>query len=126
MWCLGGEAKEMDEADKEAIIDRYNERFIKFGYSPKALGWDKGLQGLRYHILLSHWPLQNKTILDFGCGFGDMFEYCCRHDYRVNYEGININENLLAEGARRHPGTQLSKRDAFVEGLARKYDYIFS
>ena len=54
----------------DTTITRYTERFDKYGYSPKTLGWDKGKQNIRFDILISQFDLLNKSILDIGCGFG--------------------------------------------------------
>ncbi|MEA2017618.1 MAG: hypothetical protein U9N59_04145, partial [Campylobacterota bacterium] len=63
--------KSMPKTDKETVVKRYSDRYKKFGHSPKSLGWDKGKQNLRYHILFEEFDLENKSILDIGCGFGD-------------------------------------------------------
>lgn len=116
----------MEPFDKESIIRRYSKRLKEFGYDPKTLGWGKQRHKLRYYILLSQWELTNKSILDFGCGFGDMFSYCKEMGVNVIYEGIDINPELIAEGEKIYPQANLKVRDIFEEGLDKKYDYIFS
>ena len=66
---------------EEKVKKSYQELLSKFGKSPKTLGWDKGKQYLRFHELTSLWDLQNSSILDIGCGFGDFVNF-------LNYEGI--------------------------------------
>ena len=39
------------EDDKKKVISRYTERYNKFGYDPKSLGWDKGKQDIRFDVL---------------------------------------------------------------------------
>lgn len=115
----------MNELEKQAAIDRYNERLDKFGYDRRTLGWVKPQHFLRYHILLSHWDLTNASLLDFGCGFGDLYGYCCDLGIAgLDYLGIDINQRLLEEGAKRYPNAKFSCRDVLAEGLPATYDVI--
>lgn len=116
----------MDKKEKQLLMESYNERLQKFGHSSKTLGWTKGRHELRYYILLSHWNLENKSILDFGCGFGDMYGFAKKKGLKINYFGIDINKNLILEGKKAYPDANLEVRDAFEQGLDRNYDYILS
>ena len=33
--------------DRRGLADRYRDQYARYGYSPKALGWDKGKQRVR-------------------------------------------------------------------------------
>lgn len=117
----------MDEQDKKELIERYGKRLRENGYSPEALGWTKRKHRLRYHLLLSYWNLDSASdihLLDFGCGFGDLFRFCAESNYGVRYTGIDINEELIAVGRRQHPDARLVACDAEVEGLGEDYDII--
>ena len=116
----------MNNKEKNMVIERYNKRLQEFGYSPKTLGWSKSKHNLRYHILLSLWNLDGTDVLDFGCGFGDMYGYAKQIGIKFNYHGIDINENLISLAKQIYPGANLATRDVFQEGLLQKYDYIFS
>jgi SAM-dependent methyltransferase len=116
----------MNEAEKQRVLASYSERLKKYGYSPRTLGWPKGRHRLRYFILLSQWPLAGTEILDFGCGFGDMYAYCREQGLDMDYEGMDINPDLIAEGLRQHPSARLFVHDALRDGLTRDYDYVFS
>ena len=116
----------MDKAEEKIVLDRYNKRLAEFGYSPKTVGWFKSRHKLRYHILLSHWELEGKEILDFGCGFGDMYGYIKDHNIKVSYSGLDINDKLIAEGKKIYPEANLFVKSPLLEGLDKKHDYIFS
>jgi SAM-dependent methyltransferase len=115
----------LDEQEKRETIARYNERLDQFGHDPRALGWSKLQHRLRYEVLLSHWNLTDTDLLDFGCGFGDMYAYC-RETGRsdVRYHGLDLNPRLIAEGAKRYPKADLKARDAVADGLPKGYDVI--
>ena len=116
----------MKPAETQLVIDRYNKRLSQFGHDPRTLGWTKRKEDLRFHVLLSHWNLRDSTILDFGCGFGDMSKYCEKVDSTIRYAGVDINAQLIAEGKKCFPGADLLSLNAFEEGLPGQYDYIFS
>ncbi|MBI3591582.1 MAG: methyltransferase domain-containing protein [Candidatus Melainabacteria bacterium] len=120
----------MDNLEKQMIIERYNKRLSEFGYNPKTLGWgEKMRHNLRYNILLTHWDLNGKSVLDFGCGFGDMYGYANKINLKIKYHGIDINENLIAEGKKIYPDANLYIKDIFDEKnekSEKKYDYILS
>lgn len=90
----------MPQSDKDLVIDRYSNRFKKFGNHPKTLGWDKGKQDLRYHILFEEFNLEGKSILDIGCGFGDANKLLMDKVSNYTYVGIDIVEDLIVEAKR--------------------------
>lgn len=115
----------MDEDEKQETLDRYNRRLAEFGHDPRTLGWHKRQHLLRYEILLSHWNLDKADLLDFGCGFGDMYAYCqASNRASARYHGLDLNSNLIDEGKRRYPGVDLFARDVLIEGLPDVYDVI--
>jgi SAM-dependent methyltransferase len=114
------------DEEKERVLRTYDERLAQYGHDPRTLGWPKRRHRLRWTILVSQWDVRGRSILDFGCGFGDMYAWCRDKKLDVDYEGIDINPKLIAEGKRKYPDAKLSVRDALVEDLERTYDYAFS
>lgn len=53
----------LNEEDKKWHIDHYSEMYDDFGYGPKALGWTKGKQDIRFDVLTSQIDLTDKRIL---------------------------------------------------------------
>ena len=72
------------EKDFEHIINHYDKLYKAHGYSDKSIGWGKRRKKLRYHVLCSKFNLNDSTILDFGCGFGDLWDYI-----NLSYTGFN-------------------------------------
>lgn len=104
----------MDQQDRNKIVHDYSSRYHRYGYSPKTLGWDKGKQDIRFSILTAPFYEEGKKILDIGCGFGDLNNYLSKKEYRYEYCGIDIVENLIAEAKTRHP-EQTFILDDFLE-----------
>ena len=117
----------MNKEEKEKIIDRYSKRLKEHGTSPKTLGWDKERHFLRYHILLSLWKLNKNTkLLDFGCGFGDLYDYLSINKIYLKYEGVDINHDLIKAGKEIYPGANLICNDFLNCQTNNVYDYIIS
>jgi SAM-dependent methyltransferase len=106
------------------VLERYDRRLAECGPSPAALGWTKNRHVLRYHVLLEPWRLESGRLLDFGCGFGDMYAYCRERFPGVAYEGIDLNPSLVEAGRARYPGAHLSAINVLRDGLTGSWDVI--
>lgn len=75
----------------------YNDRVNNYGLSSKSIGWKNyEQQKLRFDYLTSTLDLNNKIIMDIGCGFGDLANYLAvRNIHFKQYIGIDISENML-------------------------------
>jgi len=111
------------------IVESYQRLFALHGYSPKALGWDKGRQFLRFHQLTSHWNLNGASILDVGCGFGDFVAYLrARNTEAFTYTGIDLVEEFIEEGSRRFGADNVSFVRSPLEDYAppAAFDYVIA
>lgn len=118
----------MPEVDKNIVIDRYSKRYKEFGYSPKSLGWDKGKQELRYHILFEEFDLEGKSILDIGCGFGDANKLISQRTKNYTYLGIDIVEDLINEARMQYKNSQNINfiLEDFLKIEIEEYDIVVS
>jgi SAM-dependent methyltransferase len=119
----------MDSKDKENYIKRYTERFHQFGYDPRTLGWsdDKIKQKLRFIALANVGDLNNKTILDIGCGFGDFYGFLKDLKINVNYIGIDIVPILLENAKKLWPSANFYEYDILNDNwLNLEADYVFA
>lgn len=117
----------MNEEDIKKIIEIYSNQLRQYGVSPKALGWDKERANLRFEILCSQWNLNNTSILDFGCGFGDFYGFLNQKNITgCNYLGIDVNSRLIEIAKNLYPTATFKACNIFKESLKSKYDYIFA
>jgi|WetSurMetagenome_2_1015567.scaffolds.fasta_scaffold08945_5 ubiquinone/menaquinone biosynthesis C-methylase UbiE len=112
----------------ENIIDKYNKLYCEFGISNRSLGWgEKERSTLRFKILTEHWDLKGKKILDFGCGFGALYEYINKNiTSNFKYIGIDINENFIkiAKAKFKDKKCEFLLQDILKKKLPRNYtDY---
>ncbi len=87
----------MRNFDLKKIKKFYNNKFELHGSSLKSIGWsNKKDQYIRFEKLISNYNLKNKTILDVGCGFGDLYVFLnLKKNYNVKYIGIDISDKIL-------------------------------
>ena len=78
------------------ISQYYDQLIRKHGItSSGAVGWSSGKQEIRFLDLLKNLDLQNKySILDLGCGRGDLFEYLKNFSTSKDYSYLGCDVNL--------------------------------
>ena len=116
----------MNDKEKIKALDRYNERLNKYGYSPKTLGWLKERQDVRFSVFSQIGALNNQSILDVGCGFGDLYGYFKNEGVEFDYLGCDINENLIEIAKNIYPDAKFIVQD-FEEGVYdSNFDWVFA
>jgi len=114
------------EHDKKAAVDRYNKRIAELGETVQAIGWrDAEQQELRFAVLKSIGSLDGRSVLDVGCGFGDMVDYLREEGLDVEYTGVDINPSVIDIARGRHPDARLALRDIVTEPFEEQFDYVF-
>jgi len=116
----------MNHKEKNEVIKRYSDRLEEYGTHPKTLGWDKERHFLRYQILLSEWNLKGASLLDVGCGFGDMYAFTVENNLQVAYTGVDINQDLIDAGKEKYPEAHLKAKDVINATTENEYDFVVS
>lgn len=104
----------MKRFDTSAAAALYNNRFDEHGRDIKTVGWGSARdQRLRFEVLLRGLNPTGKTILDVGCGLGDLIPYLEeRTDGDFHHIGINIARKLVDDGMK----TYVNARREFHTG----------
>ena len=91
----------MDKKDiqsfSEQTVSRYSNRFKEMQHSIRTLGWgSKEQQEFRFAEVLKRLDAKGKSILDIGCGFGDLFNFMksCSFDFD-KYIGWDITPDFI-------------------------------
>lgn len=115
----------LDLKDKNDIVKLYNDRYKCYGYSPKTLGWKKGKQDLRFNILTSFYNFENKSVLDIGCGFGDLNRILKNKSANYKYLGIDLSESLILKAKDIYEGDNIKfcEGDFLEKEFEEKIDY---
>lgn len=108
-------------------IDIYNEVADKYGTSSKAVLWDDPqTQYLRFSELVKSLDLDDcrKTLLDVGCGNGELYKFLNFMGYRGQYVGYDINEKLLAQARSHFVDINVHNKNIMSEEIGRRFDYV--
>ncbi|MBI5204494.1 MAG: class I SAM-dependent methyltransferase [Nitrospirae bacterium] len=116
----------MDELAKEYIVDFFSKKLMFFGNAPAAVGWSAAGQRQRYECILKLLPLEGHSILDFGCGKGDLYGFLKEKGINAEYTGIDINQTLIEMASRNFPDTEFLTLDIDTDNISGTYDYIIS
>lgn len=116
----------MDAKSKNQILSFYNYHFKKYGDSPEALRWTPQGQLKRFYTLLDIAPdLNNKKILDYGCGMGDFYKFLTQQGIHPRYTGLDINENFIHLAKSKYPECTFKVMSIENLSLEGYFDYIF-
>lgn len=98
----------MNEIIKGSVAKYYGDKIKKFGKTAKGVDWNsEASQSMRFQQLLK--VVDNTghgfTILDYGCGYGAMYEYMSKIYDDFNYTGFDIASEMI-EAARENLGEE--------------------
>ncbi len=110
----------------KTIEQFFNTSAKEYGATLDALNWgSKRTQELRFHILSEIAPLEGKSILDVGCGFGDFFYFLQEKlHYNINYTGVDISSEIVKEAREKYPTLNI-KHLNILEETIEAHDYVF-
>lgn len=113
--------------DKIRLVRFYNQLIAQYGLqSPKAVGWnDDHSRKFRYEILCRVGNLDKRSVLDIGCGFGDLYGYIKDQRKDAGYKGIDINLVMIDEARQKYPDADFELAD-FGEFPNEKFDFVLS
>jgi SAM-dependent methyltransferase len=123
-------SKPLNSKDRQNIIRYHQERIRAYGpASSMALGWNTRLnQQLRFGVLASIADLSNHSVIDAGCGRGDLAPFLGEKFKGIRYTGIEqVKEfTTLAKKQYGHlTGVQFVEGD-FLGTALQEADYILS
>lgn len=121
----------LTEKQRLRIQTRHNHSVNLFGYNYKALFWTSAkIQEIRFKMLAQilnpsvslEKPL---SILDVGCGFGDLKPYLESQGFEFNYTGIDISPSIVQSAGFKYPNIKIYQGDIFDFKIAdNQFDYV--
>ncbi len=116
----------LSQVQRKRVSESQRYALIQHGYHPHSLLWiNKEVQELRFKILADVGISSGDSVLDVGCGFGDFANYLAKQNTPVEFTGIDVSDELLAEGRRQFPDFNLIHGDLFdLNPDENSYDFV--
>jgi len=118
----------MIESDEQKRISEYYDHLVdQYGYDPRACDAStRESLRVRYRVLSDVMDLTNKSVLEVGCGFGDLGAYLKRKYKRVHYTGIDISSRMIEEGRKRYPKVPLYHLNVLDMNPHQQFDAVLA
>ncbi|WP_081853734.1 methyltransferase domain-containing protein [Candidatus Magnetobacterium casense] len=93
----------MDTLAKEYVVSFYDNTLRLHGDRPEALRWTSQGQMLHYEGLVATDDIIAGSVLDYGCGKGDLYQFLRQKGYHIQYTGMDINPRLITKAKKITP-----------------------
>ncbi len=107
----------MNNSSNPSRRDRYTRMFYAHGEGPKALQWaNYKAAAIRYRELVQDINFNDKSILDAGCGMGDLLPFIyATGAQNFNYLGVDLTEVFIDVASKRFDGHKFRVADPFTD-----------
>lgn len=110
----------------EDITEDYERSLHAYGESPKSLlWWDYRSMAIRFRELVKDVPLDGKSVLDAGCGMGDLLPFLYAKSTSFRYLGVDKNPGFIEIAKKRYEGHNFKVADPFKNKIG-DFDVIIS
>lgn len=100
--------------DFSNLTEDYEKSLRQFGPGPKALlWWDYRSMAIRFRELVKDLPVQGRSIMDAGCGLGDLLPFLYAKSTEFNYLGVDKNKGFIDIAKKRYEGHEFRLGDPF-------------
>lgn len=114
----------MTDPSLDKLIANYRELFLKYQKGPEVGQWSAEGQRFRFLKLLEVGNLSGASVLDVGCGLGDLYPVLAERFGSINYSGIDIVPEIIAEAGKRNREGRFYCQNLIEEPLDAKFDYV--
>ena len=114
---------------EEKMKQHYYPRLEKYRETHEILDWEnRKAQFARFRVLIENVNLEGKTVLDVGCGCGDLFDMLNDEGISTRYTGIDILEGMVEKARELHSDGRFLCGDIFRDSSAceESYDVVFT
>jgi SAM-dependent methyltransferase len=116
----------LEKQDKDRLLCFYDRSLRLHGPdSPLSLHWTSPEDQLvRFSILSRVGDLSGRSVLDVGCGVGDLYGFLSRRFSGFSYLGIDIVPEMVKQAKLKYPRARFEVADTC--SLNAKFDYVFA
>ena len=121
---------------REEIIARFNEA-MRAHYGPLLAAGRQGHQVVdwasrrsqlaRFAVLADNVDLEGASLLDAGCGVGELWAYLKDRNIRCDYLGVDLMQQMTERAGRLHPDGRFQCADILTQDPfgGRRFDVVF-
>lgn len=114
-------------ASSEEIREAYRKKYAEHGNDPKSLFWKSlGASHQRFRQMWAEIDFNGKSVLDVGCGFGEMAKFLTKRYEGVRYVGVDIVPEFMNIARERYSNLRFEVRDYFEDPLPEKFDIVLT
>lgn len=127
MTSMSPEPRRKDRV--RAIRAHYEPRIAPARPHYDILDWASPVtQEARFRVLADNVDLRRQSLLDVGCGLGDLLAYLLRRKVDVDYTGVDVSEKMVQAALQRQPVGRFLHADVFAEPCpfpAGSFDVVY-
>jgi len=98
----------MKKEQRKRIIDKHRDSLTRYGHHANALYWSsREIQEIRFRVLAEIGIESGDSLLDVGCGFGDLKRWFDAQEMLVDFTGIDLSPDLICVAQEKHPNATL-------------------
>jgi len=103
----------------------YQKKFAKYGLDPRSVQWKSlGASHQRFRQFWSEIDFNNKSVLDIGCGFGELARFLLKRYENVDYTGVDIVPEFVQVAKKKYPSSTFLVRDVLNDPLEDKFEVV--
>ena len=114
----------------EKFKELYSSKFKEFGPTPEGVYWgpEADRLHLRYDKMLAVIPEADRgkrvSMLDVGCGFSGLLGYAREGGYDLDYNGIDLAENMVEYSRETYPNATFHQGNILDRPEIGPFDYV--
>jgi SAM-dependent methyltransferase len=108
------------------LVDHYRRRFLTHGDDPLSAQTSAEGQRYRFAQLLEIADLNDRSVLDLGCGLGHLYPPLVARYPRARYRGIDVVPEMVACAAAKYPNARFEVANLLQGELAEQFDYVLA
>lgn len=112
----------------QSLIEFYDRNVQEYRNDIRSVAWgSRESQETRFEALSQIGNLEDRAILDVGCGLGDFYGWLKGRYSRIRYTGIDISPLMIEVALSNYPGAKFETKSVFdLQQVKPIYDYVFA
>jgi SAM-dependent methyltransferase len=119
----------MSISEEDSTALHYRQLLEEHGQSHRTLNWgSREGQHLRFEVLAEIGNLNEKRILDVGCGLGDLAGWLAENSIQADYTGLDFTPELIKKARKVYPELRFIQGSVLDESLlvGENFDFVFA